>query len=187
MMRNLLAVAALPLILGGCGSKNDAAPAPTSIAADDTSMSQPPAAALAPGQMFANKAASSDAFEIASSRLAIEKSQSAAVKRYAQKMVEAHTQSTAKLKTAAAGASPAVMPDPTLTATHQNKLTELGANTGAAFDRAYMAAQVEAHQMTLDDLQTYAGTADVPQLGTFAKEMIPIVTAHLNMAKAMKR
>ena len=48
-------------------------------------------------QSFANIAAASDAFEIETSRLALANGASAAVKSYANKMIEAHTASTAKL------------------------------------------------------------------------------------------
>lgn len=42
------------------------------------------------------------------------------------------------------------------------------------------------HQKTLDALKAYVANGNAPQLKAFAEEMIPIVTAHLNMAKAMK-
>ena len=57
--------------------------------------------------------------------------------------------------------------------------------SGAEFDAAYAKAQVEAHQMTLDALKAYAADGAVPTLKSFATELVPVVTAHLNMAKAL--
>ena len=65
-------------------------------------------------------------------------------------------------------------------------LDGLKAETGAAFDHAYVADQVTAHQKTLDALKAYSTGGDVQALKMFAGTLIPIVTAHLNMAKGIK-
>jgi putative membrane protein len=180
----LMALATTALALGGCGR----APETTVQNTTEPSVANyaPAAPALAPGQAFANEAAASDAFEIATSRLALEKSQSASVKRFANHMITAHTESTAKLQTAAGSASPAIVPDPALTAEQTAKLQELEGLSGAEFDRAYIAAQVDGHQKTLDGLKAYSANGDVPQLKAFATGLVPTVTAHLNMAKGLK-
>jgi predicted outer membrane protein len=77
-------------------------------------------------------------------------------------------------------------PDPTLTADQQKKLADLKALTGASFDKAYAAAQVDAHQATLDALKGYSASGDVPELKSSATGLVPVVTGHLNMAKALK-
>lgn len=137
-------------------------------------------------QNFANAAAASDAFEIATSQAALAKSSSASVKSYAQKMIDAHTASTAKLKAASSQATPTLTPDPTLNPEQQRKLDKLKGLEGSAFDQGYIAEQAAAHQQTLDTLKAYAATSDTPSLETFATGLIPIVTAHLNMAKGLK-
>nr|WP_237243577.1 DUF4142 domain-containing protein [Sphingomonas sp. LK11] len=38
----------------------------------------------------------------------------------------------------------------------------------------------------MDALRGYATTGDVPALKSFASELVPTVTAHLNMAKGLK-
>jgi putative membrane protein len=45
---------------------------------------------------------------------------------------------------------------------------------------------VDAHQKTLDGLKSYSASGDVAQLKDFATKMVPIVTAHLNMANGLK-
>lgn len=140
---------------------------------------------MSPGQAFANAAAASDAFEIQTSRLAATKASSAKVKRFAREMIKAHTDSTAKLKTAAAAAAPAITPNPALTPDQQQTLDALSAKSAADFDRAYADAQRRGHQATLDALQAYSASGDVPSLKSFATSLVPTVTAHLNMAKSL--
>ncbi len=182
-------LSASALALAACGPKTETSTT-TNITSetsastiDNTALAAP---VLSPGQTFANAAASSDAFEIAESQLALTTSKSAAIKSFAQKMIDAHTASTAKLKAAAASATPAITPDPILTAEQQQKLDALKAKTGADFDTGYAADQVAAHQATLDALKSYSATGDVPELKTFATGLVPTVTAHLNMAKGLK-
>ena len=186
----LIIASAAALALAGCGSKTETTSVDnTTVVTSETdtaNLAVPAPVPLSPGQTFANAAASSDAFEIATSQLAQTASTSAAIKAFAGKMISAHTGSTEKLKTAAAGASPAITPDPTLTAEQQSTLDALKTKTGAEFDAAYKAAQVDGHQKTLDALKAYSASGDVPQLKTFATGLVPTVTAHLNMAKALK-
>ena len=137
-------------------------------------------------QGFVNAAAASDRFEIESSKLAAASASSAAVKSFATKMISAHTASTAKLKSALAGMSPALTPDDTLNPDQQTKLDNLKTLKGADFDSAYASAQVAAHQAALDALNGYAASGDNPTLKSFASGLVPTVTAHLNMAKGLK-
>jgi putative membrane protein len=177
-------VSAAALALAGCGKKEDAA-VTTAPGAEVSGAADNAPVAASPGQAFANAAASSDAFEIASSQLAADKAGSAKTKTFAQQMIKAHTESTAKLKSAAGAATPPLTPDPALTPAQLQTLVALKAKSGAEFDTAYAAAQVEAHRMTLDALKAYSASGDVPSLKSFATELVPIVTAHLNMAKSL--
>ncbi|MCT8000791.1 DUF4142 domain-containing protein [Sphingomonas sanguinis] len=184
--------AAALLALAGCNRSEPQAQsnAATDMTVDNGMTEASPnsgatAAALPAAQVFANAAAASDAFEIETSRLALTNGASASVKSYARKMIEAHTASTAKLKTAAGSATPAITPDPALNAEQQAKLDQLKGLNGTAFDQAYIAEQTAGHQQTLDTLKAYAATGDSAPLKTFATGLIPTVTAHLNMAKGL--
>jgi putative membrane protein len=178
----LLTASFAALALGGCGKKDEAAGDP-SFAASDTMATASQAPAASPAQTFANAAAASDAFEIEASKLVTTKSPSVPIKSFAANMTKAHTESTAKLQTAAAAAS--VTPVAQITPAQQQVLDELGSKSGDDFDAAYAKAQVDAHQMTLDMLKAYAANGDAPSLKAFANELTPIVTAHLNMAKGL--
>jgi len=177
-------VSAGALALASCAQKTESDNVTTTTVVNDTAATPMPVAS--PGQIFANAAAASDAFEIASSNLAATKGHSAAVKAFAKQMVKAHMDSTAKLKSAASSAAPAIVPDPVLTPDQQHSLDTLGTLGGAAFDEAYVAAQTDAHEKTLATLKDYAASGDVPALKSFAAGLVPTVTAHLNMAKSLK-
>jgi putative membrane protein len=179
---------AAALAVSACGHKEaNTTEATSNTAAADLSNTSAVAPTPSGGQAFANAAASSDAFEIATSKLALANASSGAVKAYAKKMIDVHTDSTAKLKAAASSATPSITPVATLDADQQAKLDALKADTGTAFDHAYAAAQVEGHQKTLDTLRAYASDGDVSQLKSFATTLVPIVTAHLNMAKGLAK
>lgn len=185
----ILITSAATLALAACGPKATSETNTTTVSTDvnatatDTNVA---ATAPSPGQAFANAAASSDAFEIATSKLALTASKSASIKTFAQKMVDAHTGSTAKLKAAGASASPPITPDPTLSPDQQQQLDGMKGISGVDFDNAYVDAQTAGHQKTLDALKAYSATGDVAPLKAFATGLIPTVTAHLNMAKALK-
>jgi putative membrane protein len=198
MNRATVALAATAAIaLSSCGPKAQTTNNTTidsSVSSDTTTANGSDAVGAAntaapmasPAQTFVNTAAASDAFEIASSKLALDNASSASVKKFANQMITAHQGSTAKLKKVTGALSPALTPDPTLTADQQAKIDDLKAKKGADFDTAYATAQQGAHQATLDALKTYAAGGDVPALKDFASGMVPTVTAHLNMANALK-
>lgn len=187
MNRATLALAATATIaLSSCGPKaatTNTTTIDSNVSSDTTTAVVPMAS---PAQTFVNTAAASDAFEIATSKLALATSTSASVKKFANQMITAHEGSTAKLTTVTAGLSPALTPDATLTADQQTKLDAMKTSKGADFDTAYIAAQQGGHQATLDALKSYAATGDVPALKDFATGLVPTVTAHLNMANALK-
>jgi putative membrane protein len=186
----LMAVSASALALAACGQRNEEAGDDTNVALGndvtiDNGMTAD-AALPTSAQGFANTAAASDRFEIESSRLAASQGQSAAIKSFAEKMISAHQESTAKLTTTTSSLNPPVTPDDTLSATQQADLDGLKGKTGAEFDTAYAAAQVKAHQAALDALNAYAASGDTPALKEFASGLVPTVTAHLNMAKGLR-
>ena len=185
----LILLAGTALSLTACGRNDTDNELSTDVnltTENDAALGSPADAAMLTAQGFVNAAGASDKFEIESSKLAATAAQSAAVKSYAEKMISAHTESTAKLKSTVAAMTPPVTIDDTLTAEQQRTLDSLAALKGPKFDSNYAAAQVNAHQKTLDALNAYAASGDNPQLKTFATGLIPTVTAHLNMAKGLK-
>lgn len=137
------------------------------------------------GQDFADTMAASDAYEIAGGKLAQQKATTDALKDFGKEMVEDHTKSTDKLKTAGGKASPAIAPKPAMTAAQQADLKTLQAASGAAFDTAYKQQQVRAHEQALTALRAYAGSGDVPQLRDFARDAQDMVSNHYDKIKGM--
>ncbi len=142
-------------------------------------------AALSPAQRFANDVGASDYYEIEAGKLAQEKAQAKGLKDFGKMMVEHHTASTDKLKAAGAKASPAITPNPALTAEQEANLSALRAADGAAFDAAYKTQQIAAHEKALAAVKDYAATGDVPELKKFASDAEKIVQAHLTRIKSL--
>lgn len=98
-------------------------------------------------------------------------------------MLEEHTQSTLKLKEAAAKITPAVAVDPTPTAEQQAALSALMALPPGDLDRAYINAQILAHESAFTAFKAYAGAGDMPSLKAFAREMATPVANHLELVR----
>jgi putative membrane protein len=198
MANSSLAAIALTLMLGACGPKtektvdtatNDASEAAANLGNATSNAFETVEQAIDPtptGQEFADKAAKSDAFELAAAKLAADNASSVRIKSFAQDMIKAHTESTLKIKAAAKKAMPAITPDPTLTGDQNDKLADLGKLKGADFDKKYAATQIDAHESALSLMKDYAKDGDVARLKTAAGEIAPIVQKHLDMAKALE-
>ena len=193
-----VATAALALSLAACGPKTEQATdnavnatgeAMTDLGNATSNAIDAAGDALQPtpsGQTFADTAAKSDAFEIAAAKLAKTNASSPKVKAFADDMIKAHTSSTAKIKAAAAKASPAITPDATLTGEQNDDLAELGKLKGADFDKAYIDGQIDAHDDALELMENFAKDGDVAPLKAAAGEIAPVVKGHLDMARALE-
>lgn len=182
----LLATAgAFALALAGCGDAEEEAPMQdtattteqTSVVAQDTA-AQPQTA-----QQFVDAVAGSDMFEIESSRLAQENGTSEGVKSFAQMMIDDHTNSSTKLRDAAAQAT-GVTVNPQMMPRQQQDLQALR-DAGENFDQTYAQQQVAAHEATLALLRSYAANGDNEALKTFAQETSTVVEGHLNQAREL--
>lgn len=187
------------LTLGGCGQKAEQTSNAVANGASETADAAGAMAAnamvdaeqaLTPtpgGQEFVNKAANTDAYEIAAAKLAQTNAASPDVKAFAAEMIKAHNDSTAKIKAAAAKASPVIMPDATLTADQNDELADLAKKKGAEFDDAYIEEQVDVHQTALAMMRDYAEKGDTPSLRTAAGEIAPVVQKHLDHARSLDK
>jgi putative membrane protein len=131
---------------------------------------------------YVTMAASSDQFEIQSSQVALQKSQNAETRRYAQMLIDHHTQTSATLMRAAqeAGLTP---PPPTLVPRHAAMLRTIQNAPADRFDRVYFTAQVPAHAEALALHQNYAANGDTPSLKAAAAAAVPFVQQHLTEAQ----
>lgn len=130
---------------------------------------------------FVAMAASSDMYEIQSSRLALQRSRMPMNRMHAEMMIRDHTNTTAQLSAAARSAGLAL---PTqMLPMHAALLNELSRSSN--FDATYRRQQLVSHQQALALHSNYAHNGDVPQLRTVAAAAVPVVSGHINHLRRM--
>ncbi|MGJ0239908.1 DUF4142 domain-containing protein [Novosphingobium fluoreni] len=188
-MKAFYSVALGALLLASCNDKPGQASADNSTAVDATAdnaaapgLINDPTVPAAPtiATSYLPKAGAGDLFEIESSHAILAKNPGKAVRDFAQTMIDAHTQSTARLKAAAKAAGLTVAP-PKLDNDQQAKLDAIKSAGGAAAISTYLSAQREAHAAALALHQGYAASGDTPQLKSAAAEIAPVVQHHIDM------
>lgn len=133
---------------------------------------------------FATAAATSDMYEVAAGKIALERSQSADVKAFAQQMVDAHTKTTATLKPLLpAGVTPPAHVDNR----RQGMLDNLRGASGNDFDHRYVTQQVAAHKEADILMRGYAKDGDNAAIKTFAADTDKAVKMHLSMAEGLAK
>ncbi|GAB1538337.1 hypothetical protein NUACC21_09960 [Scytonema sp. NUACC21] len=134
-------------------------------------------------QQFVTQAAQSDLTEIQTSRLALQRSQNQAVRKYAQRMIQEHTSSSKQLTQIAQQKKLQLPKD--IGSDNRALVSQLGGLKGTDFDQAYMQGQVASHTKTLANYQNYLQQGNDPQLKAFASKVAPLVADHLEMAQNM--
>jgi putative membrane protein len=129
---------------------------------------------------FADAAATSDMYEVAAGKIAIQRSQSTDVKEFAQKMVAAHTKTTDKLKSILPGD---VTPPAHVDDRRQGMLNGLRGAKAADFDHRYITQQVAAHKEADILMRGYAKNGDNASIKSFAGDTDTDVKMHLAMAQ----
>lgn len=140
-------------------------------------------AAAKPTPDYIAEAARSDMYEIRSSELAVRKARSPAVNQFAQQMIRDHNDTSAKLKKTLADARISVAPPSQLDARRQAMLDALSGQSGAAFDKAYIAQQTAAHQEALALHGGYAAGGENAALKALASATAPRIQHHYDMVK----
>ena len=184
-----IGIVAVGLSLAVTACNQDSADAIVNVAEDhsaddDAAFANAGAMSLA-GQDFANQLAASDAFEVGSSKQAIDKARSRAVRDYAAKMVNVHIASREALKAGVSALEPAFTPSDALSPDQQQRLDGQRQLSGAAFERVYLSDQVDAHQAALDAARIYADNGDNPFLKRFAASAAPMIADHLQQARRL--
>lgn len=134
-------------------------------------------------QGFVPAAAISDMYEVEAGKIATQRSQSAKVRAFAEKMIKAHTQTSEKLKSLLAASNSAITPPDRLDDRRQGMIDELRGAKDSDFDGRYLSQQVDAHNEALILMRGYAKNGDVPAVKRFAAKTAPVVQMHLNMAR----
>jgi putative membrane protein len=132
----------------------------------------------------------SNAGEIQTSTIAQDKATNAQVKTFARDMIREHTamQKQADSLAGAGNMQPQSPPQGDQKQQMVNQASQQLQSTakGAEFDRAYMTAQVQMHQQTLTELQSYQGMVQNPGLRAMIEKAIPAVQQHLQRAQTIQ-
>jgi len=122
--------------------------------------------------------------EIELGKLAVQKAQSPEVKALAQRLVTDHSKANQQLKRLAQKESVSV---PTGAGKEQKDLrAQLEKLNGAAFDRAFVDAEVKDHQNDITFYQNESNRLQDPQLRSFAQQTLPVLQEHLQMAERVE-
>jgi putative membrane protein len=146
---------------------------------------------------FRHQAMASDAFEIASSKIALGQSDSTQVKAFAKLMIHDHTLTTRHLlvgsgmtkdeidSKVAPGPDGKHKPNDLLDQSHADMLDKLGSEHGKDFDTDYMSDQVSGHKDAVSLFEDYAKNGDNRALKAWARKTLPKLKIHLAKAQAI--
>lgn len=132
-------------------------------------------------KLFAQLLVSGGLAEVELGKLADGKAQSESVKEFARRMVQDHSKANDEL---AALAKLASIPLPgQLNPDDRAMKEELARPQGSAFDLTYVSSQIVSHQKAAILLQYEIGQGQNVEIQKFAGKTLPVVLAHLEMAR----
>ena len=134
---------------------------------------------------FAMKAAQANMAEVELGKLALQKTMSDDVKKFAQMMVDDHSKALDELK-GVAGTKNITLPT-AIDAEHKKLSDRLSKLSGAGFDREYMQAMVDGHRKVAADVRKESQSGADPDLKAWAGKALPTVEAHLKQAETVNR
>ena len=150
-----------------------------------TAPGAPPAAAVPAGdKTFAEKAASAGLAEVAITRLVIDKTASANVKKLAEHLYKEHTeanQELAKLATLKGLTLPAE-PDQE----KKREIDKVAALTSAELDRTVLGKLAQSHRESIELFEREANEGSDHELKAFATKTLPTLREHLKMVEGTK-
>jgi putative membrane protein len=131
---------------------------------------------------FVNEAATSDMFEIQSSKLASDRTQGD-IQSFAKQMVTDHPKTTGELQGLAPAAKVSLPKQ--MTTSQQDMLDKLKGLKGNDFAKQYMDDQVSAHKDAVSLFERYGKGGDNDQLKSWANQTVPTLQHHLDMAQSV--
>jgi putative membrane protein len=141
------------------------------------------AAVPAADAAFVKKAAAAGMAEVAMARLGQEKAEHADVKAFAAKLEKDHSAANAELKDLAAQKK-IMLAEPAGHGPGHAKLAKL---SGAAFDRAFVAAMVEEHQKDVKAFEKASSGAADSDVKAFAAKTLPTLKEHLQTVQELSK
>jgi len=132
---------------------------------------------------FVEAATESGIAEVVTGNLALEKSQNADIKKFAQQMVTDHTQANQKLGDIARNLDITPPDEAALTDKVKKVILEWREES---FDKSYINNQVDAHEKAVELFKKESTSSDKPELKAFASETLPKLEHHLEEAKQLQ-
>lgn len=129
---------------------------------------------------FWMKAAQGGMMEVELGKLALQKSQNAEVKKFAQMMITDHDKANTELKTLAAKKNVTLPAE--MSSSQKSTMEDLSKLSGAEFDKKYVEAMVEDHETDVELFEDNTGNSDA-DIKAFATKTLPTLKSHLQMIK----
>jgi putative membrane protein len=130
-------------------------------------------------QTFLRKAHQSNLAEIQAGRLAQQKAASASVRDMGARLVRDHTRLDSRLRPVADQLGVNLPDRPN--AMQRQVAAQLSAKSGAAFDRAWVAAMIVGHRQALADGQAELRSGSSDRVRSLARSAAPVIQGHLTM------
>jgi putative membrane protein len=132
-----------------------------------------------PDQKFAMMVAQTDLAEIQVGQLALKNGGSEQVKTIAQKLIDDHTKTSDAMKQIASTKGLTLPTEPD--AKHKALATKLESESGAQFDKDFLAANSIDHHKVVAAFQKEANSGTDPEIKAFATQFLPAVQEHSKM------
>ncbi len=129
---------------------------------------------------FIEDASAAGMFEIESSKIALEKSSDDKIKGFAQQMVDDHTKAGDSLKATVSDTQKTYLSSKE-TEKQVKEIEKLNKIDAKDFDKAYVKAQVKAHDEAVDLFKKYSEKGDDAKLKDFAATTLPTLQHHKTM------
>lgn len=137
-----------------------------------------------PGPRFVGFMQEANDFEIASARIALQKSNNENIRSFANRMIIERGEAAGVLVKARSEAGVTFAPTPGgREPRHAAVLDRLTVLNGPEFDTAFASAQLAAHMEAVDQVGAYSQNGDNANLRKFAQEQLPKLRAQLEGAK----
>ena len=133
---------------------------------------------------FMTEAAKGGMAEVELSKPATTKAKDAEIQKFAQKMIEDHTNANTELKQLA-GKKNVTLPTE-LDAAHKAIKDKLAVLSGAEFDKEYVNAMVADHEKAVSLFKSQSESGTDADAKAFAAKTLPKLQMHLDMIKAMQ-
>jgi putative membrane protein len=134
---------------------------------------------------FVQKAIMGNRAEVDAGNLALQKSNNADVKSFAQKMVDDHTAMLNDMNKVAEELH--IKAPQSASRKDKAEAAKMSAMSGSAFDSAYVKAMVKDHKKDVAELTKESNSASIPEVKDAATKALPVVKGHLEMIQGIEK